>query len=75
MEYNFFFLVILGALLGVGGTALIFKNELKIFNLSDDNFVAFMLCLISIVLASLGNILSAYNQRSKIPIITGAING
>ncbi|MBN2520502.1 MAG: EamA family transporter [Bacteroidales bacterium] len=61
--------VAIGAVLGISGTALIFKNELRAFNFSDENFFALMLCLISIVLASLGNVISARNQKSNIPVI------
>ena len=56
--------------MGVGGTVLIFKTELSVFNTSDENFVALMFCLLSIILASLGNIISAYNQKYlKLPVI------
>lgn len=61
--------VLFGAILGVTGTAFIFKNELSVFSLSDKNFFAFVVCLISMTLASLGNIVSARNQKSNIPII------
>ena len=61
--------VAVGAILGVSGTALIFKNELKSFGLSDNNFVALVFCVISIILASLGNIISSRNQKFNIPVI------
>ena len=61
--------VIIGGVIGIVGIALIFKDELTSFNLSDHNFVAFLMALGSVTLASMGNILSAYNQKQKIPVI------
>lgn len=61
--------VVYGGLIGILGVALIFKDELKIFDFSDQNFIAFLLAIGSMTLASMGNILSAYNQRKKIPVI------
>ncbi len=61
--------VILGAALGIFGTALIFKPELSGFSFSDGNFIALLLCVGSIILASLGNITSAFNQSKKRPVI------
>lgn len=61
--------VILGGTIGAVGIFLIFKDELTGFNLSDQNFVAFLLAIASVVLASTGNILSAFNQKQKIPVI------
>lgn len=61
--------VVLGAVLGVGGIVLIFKEEFITLDLSNDNFIGLMYCLIGIILASLGNITSAYNQRKNLPII------
>jgi drug/metabolite transporter (DMT)-like permease len=61
--------VLFGGILGVTGTLLIFKNELHVFSFSDKNFYALIISLISIILASLGNITSAYNQKNKLPVI------
>ena len=61
--------VLLGGILGVAGTFFIFKNELEAFSLSDKNFYALIICLISVTLSSLGNITSAYNQKKKMPVI------
>lgn len=61
--------VILGGTIGAVGIILIFKDELTSFSLSDQNFVAFLMALGSVVLASTGNILSAFNQKQKIPVI------
>lgn len=61
--------VIIGALFGFSGTYLVFKEDLMGVSLSDDNTKAIFYCLISVVLASLGNIISAYNQKNRIPVI------
>ncbi len=61
--------VVIGGAIGLVGIGLIFKDELKAFNLSDNNFVAFLMAIGSVTLASAGNILSAYNQKQKLPVI------
>jgi len=61
--------VIFAALLGVGGTTLLFKNEWNNFNLAGGNSIVFLLCLGGLVFASLGNILSAYKQKKNIPVL------
>lgn len=61
--------VLIGAFLGVGGTFLIFKNELLNLNQNKNISQALMLALISVVLASLGNVISGYNQRRKLPVV------
>jgi len=61
--------VVLGGSIGIAGIFLIFKDELQAFKLSDSNFVAFLMTLASVTLASAGNILSAYNQKQKVPVI------
>lgn len=61
--------VIIAAIMGVGGTALLFKNELSGFNLNSKDALVFLICLGGLISASLGNILSAYKQKKKIPLI------
>lgn len=61
--------VIVAAVLGVGGTALLFKNELDTFSLNNKDSIVFLLCLGGLISASLGNILSAYKQKKKLPVI------
>lgn len=58
-----------GATLGFTGTIVIFHNELLKFNVSDAKFFALMLCLGSILMASSGNIVSAYNQKQGLPVV------
>lgn len=78
--YNIFFsaiflgnpvnkVVLIGAALGLVGTALIFQPELESFNLTDSNFKGLVLGSASVVLASLGNITSAFNQKHQLPIV------
>ena len=61
--------VVFGGLIGIVGIFLIFREELTSFSLSNENFVAFLMAIGSVTLASTGNILSAYNQKNKIPVI------
>ena len=61
--------VIIGAVLGLAGTAVIFKPELASFSFSDDSFKGLTFCMIGVLLASLGNVASAFNQQMKIPVI------
>lgn len=61
--------VIFAAVLGVGGTALLFRNEWNNFDFSNGNAIVFLLCLGGLISASLGNILSAYKQRKNIPVL------
>jgi drug/metabolite transporter (DMT)-like permease len=61
--------VLIGGILGFSGTLIVFKNEFQALSLSDKNFHALVLSLISVILASLGNITSAYNQKNELPVI------
>ena len=61
--------VMAGAVLGIAGTFLIFNHELKNSEQMPIGYQALMFCFGSIILASLGNILSKYNQTRKLPVI------
>ncbi len=61
--------VIFAALLGIAGTIFLFKNELNSLQINSKDALVFLLCLGGIITASLGNILSAYKQRKKIPVL------
>ena len=61
--------VIVGAILGVSGTALMFVDDLTSFSFGRNTISALLLCFAGIVMASLGNITSAYNQKKEIPVI------
>lgn len=61
--------VVVGAVLGLIGLSLVFLPELSNLNLSSQKMVGMLLALISTVSASLGNVVSARNQRQKLPVI------
>ncbi|MDJ0784053.1 MAG: DMT family transporter [Desulfosarcinaceae bacterium] len=61
--------VLAGAALGFMGIGLVFWPELAVIDLSDTGFRGLLLSLMATLLASLGNILSARNQRSGLPVI------
>lgn len=58
-----------GALVGISGLALIFWPEISAFNLEEGATLGLVLAVGSSVSASLGNIVSARNQRAHIPVI------
>jgi len=58
-----------GALIGIVGIGLVFQQELFFFSLSSENSYALLLAIIAAVLASLGNITSAFLQKNKLPVI------
>lgn len=61
--------VIIGAILGLAGTILIYKPEVESFSSSDESITAIVFCGLSIVFASLGNITSAANQKRGMPVV------
>jgi drug/metabolite transporter (DMT)-like permease len=61
--------MLLGAVTGVSGLALIFWPEISAFTLSDLSLQGFLFGFAGAYLASLGNILSARNQKHRIPVI------
>ena len=61
--------VLLGAGIGLIGIVLVFLPELTAFDPSNDGAFGLLLGVIATFSASLGNILSARNQRRAIPII------
>jgi len=61
--------VVLGSIVGILGLALIFWPELAGLSLEGGRLLGFALALLSAVSASLGNIVSARNQRAKLPVI------
>lgn len=62
-------LMLSGALMGLVGIALIFSPELINFKSSNDSLMGVGLSLLGTYIASLGNIISAHNQRQHIPVI------
>jgi drug/metabolite transporter (DMT)-like permease len=61
--------VVLGACIGLIGLVLVFGSELTTFNLSDSRLLGLILAILSVISASLGNIISARNQRHNLPVI------
>ncbi len=62
--------VILGGFLGLFGTALIFWDDLKVFSFEDGKLLGMTLAIGGTFIASLGNITSARNTKSGIPVIS-----
>ncbi|MFY0592082.1 DMT family transporter [Roseivirga sp.] len=67
--------VISGALLGLVGTIIIFKDELQSIDASGDTMTGILLCFLGVASASLGNIVSASNSKMKIPVIQSTAYG
>lgn len=61
--------VIVGAMLGLTGTAFIFSKEFLSYNFSESILLGTGIGMFSVILASLGNITSARNSASGIPVI------
>jgi len=61
--------VMIGAGLGLMGLAFVFWPELSSLSLSSQKIVGVVLALISTISASLGNVVSARNQRHELPVI------
>ena len=61
--------VLTGALAGLSGTILIFSNELIVLEFSRDVLLGSILAIVSVLLASFGNITSARNSSQGIPVI------
>lgn len=61
--------VVLGGVIGLAGITLVFLPELSAFSLSDSGFLGLMLTLAATLIASLGNVTSARNQRNGLPVV------
>jgi len=61
--------VIVGAMFGIAGIASVFWSELSIVESNADSWHGLWLCLIATLFASVGNILSARNQKNKLPVL------
>lgn len=61
--------VIFGGVIGLSGIVLVFLPELTSFSFSSDKMRSILLSILATYLASLGNILSARNQKNHLPII------
>jgi len=61
--------VMVAAAIGLGGIALVFWKEIVSFSLGSETSFALGLAFLATYSASLGNIISARNQRSGLPIL------
>ncbi|MGB3702623.1 MAG: EamA family transporter [Anaerolineales bacterium] len=61
--------VMVGAVLGLAGLALVFWPELSVLSISSQKIVGMILALIATVSASLGNVVSARNQKHELPVV------
>jgi len=61
--------VVIGAILGLIGTGIIFAPELELLSFTDKSFLGLTYCIAGVFFSSLGNIASAYNQRHDLPVI------
>ncbi len=61
--------VYFGAVLGILGTILLFKQELIGLRPEEIKTFHLSICFISVVIASLGNITSAFNQSKGLPVV------
>jgi drug/metabolite transporter (DMT)-like permease len=61
--------VLFGAVVGLLGIALVFWSELSSLDLSSERTVGLTYTFIGAILASLGNITSARNQRHGLPVV------
>ncbi len=61
--------VILGAACGIAGIAAIFWSEVSAVENNADAWRGLWMCLLATYLASVGNILSARNQKHGIPVV------
>jgi len=61
--------MVLGTLCGIGGLALVFWPEVSILDLRDEGAYGLVLCIIATMLASLGNMASARNQKRGLPVL------
>ena len=61
--------MIIGASLGLTGIMLVFWPEVTDFATGSENLLSAALAVLATFLASLGNIISARNQRQGIPVV------
>ena len=61
--------VAVGGLVGLFGLSIVFWTELTSFDLSGGIVLGIILAVVATVFASLGNVVSARNQRNDLPVI------
>jgi drug/metabolite transporter (DMT)-like permease len=61
--------VLFATLIGLSGIGILFWPEIRSFSLSDRAFYGLLLSIAATLSSSLGNILSARNQKARLPVI------
>ena len=61
--------MVAGAFIGIVGIGFIFFPEIKSFDYSDKSVQGLGMCFLSVVMASLGNIVSARNSEKGLPVL------
>jgi drug/metabolite transporter (DMT)-like permease len=61
--------VVLAALIGLSGIGILFWPEITSFSLSDRVFYGLLLSVAATMSSSMGNIVSARNQKARLPVI------
>jgi drug/metabolite transporter (DMT)-like permease len=61
--------VLLGAVIGLSGLLLIFRPEIAEFDLSGARALGVVMAFLGVISASLGNIVSARNQKHALPVV------
>lgn len=61
--------VVSGGVLGLAGIVLVFRPEISTFTIDNHGLRGVLFCLGATYLASLGNILSARNQKNGLPVV------
>ncbi|RED49121.1 DMT family transporter [Aestuariispira insulae] len=61
--------VVIAAIFGLAGIALVFRPEIETLDLSDNSVIGLALCLLATYLASIGNMFVIRNRRANLPVI------
>ncbi|MCK5100448.1 MAG: DMT family transporter, partial [Desulfobacteraceae bacterium] len=61
--------MVAGAVIGIIGIGFIFLPEIKSFGFSDKSVQGLAMCFLSVLMASLGNIVSARNSLNGLPVV------
>jgi len=61
--------VVMGACIGIAGIGVIFWSEVAAVQNTADTWRGLLMCLLATFFASIGNILSARNQKQGIPVV------
>ena len=61
--------MVAGAVIGMIGICFIFLPEIKSFDFSDKSIQGLAMCFLSVLMASLGNIVSSRNSENGLPVV------